>query len=164
MTKISRKKLEKCWQTKLMRFWMCWYSFVGSHPHLAQYFSTPDNQLIDGYLAAVRKRFYQWILDTCNRSYDQTWLDNKEIGLRHTYAKIKPVCCLCAAYWTAIHDCLHLSRTATIKPFVAMKGIMLKRLRRCTKLGLNQLRLELRFRFILCKITILALHIRLGFR
>jgi len=43
-----------------------WYSFVGSHHHLAQYFSTPDNQLIDEYLAAVRKRFYQWILDTCN--------------------------------------------------------------------------------------------------
>lgn len=65
-----------------------WYSFVDSHPHLAQYFSTPDNQLIDEYLAAVRKRFYQWILDTCNRSYDQTWLDyQQEIGLRHTYAK-----------------------------------------------------------------------------
>jgi len=66
--------------------------FVGSHPHLAQYFSTPDNQLIDEYLATVRKRFYQWILDTCNRSYDQTWLDyQQEIGLRHTYAKkIKP--------------------------------------------------------------------------
>jgi len=63
-----------------------WYSFVGSHPHLAQYFST--RQSIDGYLATVRKRFYQWILDTCNRSYDQTWLDyQQEIGLRHTYAK-----------------------------------------------------------------------------
>lgn len=24
-----------------------WYSFVGSHPHLAQYFSTADNQLIE---------------------------------------------------------------------------------------------------------------------
>lgn len=35
-----------------------WYSFVGSRPHLAQYFSTLDNQLIDEYLAAVRKRFY----------------------------------------------------------------------------------------------------------
>jgi len=38
------EKLEKCWQTKLMRFW--WYSFVGSHPHLAQYFST-SRQSID---------------------------------------------------------------------------------------------------------------------
>jgi len=80
---------------------LCWFS-----PHLAQYFSTPDNQLMT-YLATVRKRFYQWILDTCNRSYDQTLDYQQEIGLRHTYAKkSNRPCCLCAAY-TAIHDCLH---------------------------------------------------------
>jgi len=73
--------------------------------------------------ATVRKRFYQWILDTCNRSYDQTWLDyQQEIGLRHTYAKKNQTDHVAsAAYWTAIHDCLHLSHY-TIKPFLASKG------------------------------------------
>ena len=65
-----------------------WYSFVGSHSHLAYYFSSTDHQLNSEYLTAVRRRFHQWILDTCNRPYDQTWLDyQQEIGLRHTYAK-----------------------------------------------------------------------------
>jgi Protoglobin len=65
-----------------------WYAYVGSHPHLAYYFSGPDNQLNNEYLAAVRKRFHQWILDTCNRPYDQEWLNyQQEIGLRHTYMK-----------------------------------------------------------------------------
>jgi hypothetical protein len=32
----------------------------------------------------VRARFGQWILDTCRRPYDQTWLDyQEEIALRH---------------------------------------------------------------------------------
>jgi hypothetical protein len=52
-----------------------WYSFVGSHSHLAYYFSSTDYQLNSDYLTAVRKRFAQWILDTCNRPYDQDWLN-----------------------------------------------------------------------------------------
>jgi hypothetical protein len=61
-----------------------WYGFVGSQPHLVHYFTDPDGQAIPEYLAAVRKRFGQWILDTCRRPYDQTWLDyQNEIGLRH---------------------------------------------------------------------------------
>lgn len=64
-----------------------WYGFVGAHPHLLRYFSS--NQQPDGnYLARVRARFGQWILDVCNRPYDQQWLDYQhEIGLRHTAAK-----------------------------------------------------------------------------
>jgi len=45
-----------------------WYGFVGSHPHLVYYFSGPDGKPDANYLAAVRQRFGQWILDTCNRS------------------------------------------------------------------------------------------------
>jgi hypothetical protein len=51
-----------------------WYGFVGSHPHLVYYFSGPDGKPDANYLAAVRQRFGQWILDTCNRPYDQDWL------------------------------------------------------------------------------------------
>jgi hypothetical protein len=61
-----------------------WYGFVGSHPHLLHYFTGPDGKPIDIYLSRVRARFGQWILDTCRRPYDQTWLDyQEEIALRH---------------------------------------------------------------------------------
>lgn len=65
-----------------------WYGWVGSHPHLVYYFSGPDGQPDVNYLQAVRKRFGQWILDTCNRPYDRDWLNYAhEIGLRHHRTK-----------------------------------------------------------------------------
>ncbi|MER3417015.1 MAG: protogloblin ApPgb [Gemmataceae bacterium] len=65
-----------------------WYGFVGSHPHLVKYFLDASGQPLGDYLAAVRKRFGQWILDTCFRPYDQNWLDYQyEIGLRHHRTK-----------------------------------------------------------------------------
>jgi len=64
-----------------------WYNFVGSHPYLIQYSGKPK-QPDSAYLGAVRQRFKQWILDTCNREYDQAWLDYQhEIGLRHHLTK-----------------------------------------------------------------------------
>jgi hypothetical protein len=61
-----------------------WYGFVGSHPFLVHYFSGPDGQPDASYLAAVRRRFGRWILDTCERPHDRAWLDYaEEIGLRH---------------------------------------------------------------------------------
>lgn len=65
-----------------------WYGFVGSHPHLIAYFSTPSGTPLPDYLARVRSRFAKWILDTCNRPYDDRWLAyQQEIALRHTSAK-----------------------------------------------------------------------------
>ncbi len=65
-----------------------WYDFVASHPHLVAYFATPDGEPIDDYLGRVRRRFGQWILDTCRRPYDRAWLDyQEEIALRHTREK-----------------------------------------------------------------------------
>ena len=62
-----------------------WYGFVGSHPHLVAYFSTPDGVPIADYLARVRARFARWIADTCTRPYDERWLAyQQEIALRHT--------------------------------------------------------------------------------
>jgi hypothetical protein len=64
-----------------------WYGYVGSHPHLLYYFTkegVPDGE----YLSRVRQRFAQWILDTCYKEYDQTWLNYQyEIGLRHHTSK-----------------------------------------------------------------------------
>lgn len=65
-----------------------WYGFVGAHPHLVAYFSTPSGDPIPEYLARVRARFGRWIVDTCTRPYDQRWLDyQQEIALRHTTDK-----------------------------------------------------------------------------
>jgi hypothetical protein len=59
-----------------------WYGFVASHPQLVHYFTrTTDGEPDDDYLARVRARFGQWILDTTAATYDQAWLDYaEEIG------------------------------------------------------------------------------------
>ena len=102
-----------------------WYGFVGSHPHLVYYFTGPDGKPDADYLAAVRKRFGQWILDTCNRSYDQDWLNYQhEIGLRHHRIKknqtdkVQSVSNISHRYMVAFIYPI----TATIKPFLAKKG------------------------------------------
>src|SRR2546427_6110110 len=67
-----------------------WYGFVASHPFLLYYFTDGQGHANTDYLAGVRKRFGQWILDTCNRPYDQAWLNyQQEIGLRHERGKKK---------------------------------------------------------------------------
>ena len=98
-----------------------WYGFVASHPHL----TGPDGQPLADYLARVRKRFGQWILDTCRRPYDQAWLDYQhEIGLRHHRTKknvtdqVQSVPNISGRYLVAFI----VPITATIKPFLAKKG------------------------------------------
>ncbi len=102
-----------------------WYGFVASHPHLVYYFSGPDGQPDGGYLASVRRRFGQWILDTCNRPYDRQWLDYQhEIGLRHHRTKknrtdgVQSVPEIPMRYLVAFIYPI----TATIKGFLARKG------------------------------------------
>jgi len=102
-----------------------WYGFVASHPHLVAYFAGADGAPLADYLAAVRKRFGQWILDTCRRPYDQTWLDyQQEIGLRHHSAKknrtdnVSAAPVVSARYLVAFIYPI----TATIRDFLARKG------------------------------------------
>ena len=102
-----------------------WYDFVGDHPHLIHYFSSPDGADAD-YLGRVRERFKQWILDTCRRPYDQVWLDyQQEIGLRHTYEKKNETD---GSYETPNHIGMRYMIgfiypiTATMKPFLTNKG------------------------------------------
>jgi hypothetical protein len=103
-----------------------WYGFVASHPHLVYYFSSKsDAQPNAEYLAAVRKRFEQWILDTAAANYDQQWLDYQyEIGLRHHRTaknktdKVESVDIINYRYLPA----LIYPVTATLKPFLANKG------------------------------------------
>lgn len=65
-----------------------WYGFVGAHEHLVYYFADKaSGQPNADYLARVRLRFGQWIRDTTNAHFDQSWLDYQyEFGLRHTRA------------------------------------------------------------------------------
>ncbi len=61
-----------------------WYGFVGGNPHLLRYFSNSAGKQDGEYLARVRARFEQWVLDTAEAEYDQEWLDYQfEIGRRH---------------------------------------------------------------------------------
>jgi len=62
-----------------------WYGFIGSNPQLvASFGDARSGQPLPEYLAGVRARFGQWILDTARAEYDQKWLDYQhEIGLRH---------------------------------------------------------------------------------
>jgi len=64
-----------------------WRARIGRMPFLSQWFGVPG-EAADKYRAAVRKRFVQWVIDTCTRRQDQAWLDYAhEIGLRHTPQK-----------------------------------------------------------------------------
>jgi protoglobin len=65
-----------------------WRAVIGSQPHLAKWFFSPDGSPDEAYKAAVKKRFVQWVIDVVTRPHDQSWLDyQEEIGLRHTPAK-----------------------------------------------------------------------------
>lgn len=101
-----------------------WYNYVGSQEHLLHYF-TVDGQPSEHYLAAVRERFKQWVLDLCNRPYDQTWLDYQyEIAKRHHTTKknktdkVDSVPIIHFRYIVAFIYPI----TATIKDFLAKKG------------------------------------------
>jgi len=65
-----------------------WRAVIGSQPHLAQWFYSPNGKPDDEYKAAVKRRFVQWVVDVASRPHDRAWLDyQEEIGLRHTPEK-----------------------------------------------------------------------------
>jgi len=65
-----------------------WREAIAAQPHLAKWFAGPEGKADDEYKAAVKKRFVQWVVDTCTKPHDQTWLDyQEEIALRHMPAK-----------------------------------------------------------------------------
>jgi Protoglobin len=103
-----------------------WYGFVASHPHLVYYFTrTSDGEPDGDYLARVRARFGQWILDTTAATYDQAWLDYAdEIGRRHHRVGknrtdgVEAVEHIHLRYLIAFIFPI----TATMRPFLANKG------------------------------------------
>jgi hypothetical protein len=102
-----------------------WYGFVGSHPFLLHSFTGPDGQPDGDYLARVRVRFGQWILDTCRRSYDDQWLAwQHEIALRHSRAKKNATDGVDAPTPVPLRFVIALIYpiSATVRPFLANKG------------------------------------------
>jgi hypothetical protein len=103
-----------------------WYGFVGSTPHLLAYFSDPQTgQPVAAYLDAVRKRFGQWILDTCRAEYDEAWLTwADEIGRRHHRSGKNRTDGVTAAPHIPLRYLLALVMpiSITMKPFLAKKG------------------------------------------
>jgi hypothetical protein len=101
-----------------------WYGFVASNEHLIYYFGKNGTTNAD-YANAVRARFGQWIMDLCNRPYDQTWLNYQhEIALRHHSIKknktdnVDAVPIVYYRYLVAFIFPI----TITIKGFLAKKG------------------------------------------
>jgi hypothetical protein len=101
-----------------------WYGYVGGNEHLVHYFAKNGQPNMD-YLAAVRARFGQWILDLCQKPYDQNWLNYQhEIAKRHHSTKknrtdnVDTVPIIHYRYMTAFIYPI----TATIKSFLANKG------------------------------------------
>ncbi len=103
-----------------------WYGFVGSNPHLlASFTSKSDGKPLGDYLAAVRKRFGQWILDTARAEYDQKWLDYQhEIGLRHHRTKKNQTDGAASTDIVPFRDLFALifPVTLTLRPFLSKKN------------------------------------------
>ena len=102
-----------------------WYGFVGANPHLLAAFTGPDGQPDQTYLAAVRRRFGRWILDTARADHDQNWLDYQhEIGLRHHRSGKNRTDGARAADHIPLRYILALlvPITTTLKPFLAEGG------------------------------------------
>jgi pimeloyl-ACP methyl ester carboxylesterase len=62
-----------------------WRVYIGKLEFLSRWSAYEDGRPAEDYRAAVKRRFVQWIRDTCERERDQAWLDYaNEIAVRHT--------------------------------------------------------------------------------
>jgi len=98
---------------------------IASIPNLARHTRSPEGNPLPEYLAKSNQRFEQWILDTCLRPYDQTWLDyQQEIALRHTSLKKNLVDCVQSTDHVPLRDIIAFIPVLneTIKPYLAAKG------------------------------------------
>ncbi len=99
-----------------------WYGFVGANPHLLASFSNAEGEPDARYLARVRARFGQWILDTADARFDQEWLDYQhEVGLRHHRTRKNATDGADASDQVAFRYlvALHSPITITLEPFLA---------------------------------------------
>lgn len=98
---------------------------IGSIPHLARHSRTPEGNAIPEYMAKSNLRFRQWILDTCNRPYDEDWINyQEEIAWRHTSRKKNQVDGVRSTPYVPLRDIIAFIAVMneTIKPYLGAKG------------------------------------------
>ena len=98
---------------------------IAGIPHLARHSRSGEGSPLPNYLAASNQRFQQWILDTCLRPYDQTWLNyQQEIALRHTSLKKNQIDGVQSTSHVPLRDIIAFVpvMNETIKPYLAAKG------------------------------------------
>ena len=98
---------------------------IASIPHLAQHSRSPEGDRLPEYLAHSNLRFEQWILDTCLRPYDQTWLNyQQEIAVRHTSLKKNQTDGVRSTDYVPYRHIAAFTTILieTIKPYLAAKG------------------------------------------
>ena len=102
-----------------------WRAQIGTQPHLAKWFLGPNGKPDEAYKAAVKKRFVQWVIDTCTRPRDQAWLDyQEEIGLRHTPKKKNKTDAVQTPELVPLRYLIAFTAPVVlgVKDFLAMKG------------------------------------------
>ncbi len=103
-----------------------WRDIIAATPHLIRTFPLlPDGKPDTAKMKGSAMRFQQWVLDTCQRPYDQKWLDyQQEIALRHTTIKKNKTDGVQAAPYVPLRDIIAFTAVVndTIKPFLAAKG------------------------------------------
>ncbi len=103
-----------------------WYGYIRAMPQILHAFAdratgTPD----EAYLAAVRKRFRQWVLDTAAADYGRAWLDwQMEIGRRHhrTGKNVTDGANAADVVPFRYLPTMTYALLATLRPFLAKKG------------------------------------------
>ncbi|GCE45983.1 protoglobin [Thermosporothrix hazakensis] len=103
-----------------------WYNFFAAQPQLRHAFDQKGTGKPEPkYLAAVRKRFGRWILDTARAEYDQEWLDYQyEIGRRHCKEAKNETDHVDAVEYVSFRYLIPTVYpiVSTLKPFLARKG------------------------------------------
>jgi hypothetical protein len=98
---------------------------IGRIPHLARHSRSLDDKPLPVYLARSNRRFEQWIMDTCLRPYDQSWLNyQNEIALRHTKVAKNKADGVESSPFVPLRDVIGfvVVMNATIKPHLAAAG------------------------------------------
>ena len=105
-----------------------WRDIISTLPHLAIYWQRPDGKKDAQYAETSGLRLQQWILDTCQRPYDQEWLDyQQEIALRHSSVKKNQTDHAQIASPTIhlrhiVAFCAVITDPTIMKPFLGAKG------------------------------------------
>ena len=98
---------------------------IAGIPSLARHSRTPEGEAIPTYLERSNARFCQWILDTCLRPWDQSWIDyQQEIAMRHTSFKKNQVDGVRSTAFVPLRDVLTFTgvMNETLRPYLATKG------------------------------------------